>query len=415
MASGYSRTHRREAEAAAGAVRERRLSRTDGGPGTRGEMTPEQHAEACRSMSEQCLGIREALTLYPSGRQELEKAYGTVRKWREDAGKCRERLEKLTEDCIVQGEDPDTDGRVTRMRRRLRTSVLFMRDAQEQLSGLKQLYPETADRLERYGAAAAKRDEEALLAFSSAADCSTVNDAEDLLRARGFYRHQGDSPLAADERVSLHGMCTETAVRCGEQLERFFGRYPQLKGILDGFRSTDFREDGSVPEEYRGCTAYCRGTAVMMNTRFFSEPAALDERFAGELALGWVPPVPDRSYTAVRETARAAEIMLNTIRHQGEPRLSDRALEAARKAVFGDFAGPEADQAVRRYMSGLAADNPGCRPQPDGTAAEDSSYGANTEFYADAMGEALCSPAPREAAQAALQVTDQFIRERVRR
>ncbi|MCQ2568599.1 MAG: hypothetical protein MJ163_03310, partial [Alphaproteobacteria bacterium] len=72
-------------------------------------------------------------------------------------------------------------------------------------------------------------------AYPTAADCDSSQAATDYLRAKQYFNQDGGL-IVSDSNVDITALPTERAVAQAQQLERFFGDYPGLKGKFDGIK-----------------------------------------------------------------------------------------------------------------------------------------------------------------------------------
>lgn len=248
-------------------------------------------------------------------------------------------------------------------------------------SGAKEMLEKTA----RLNEAAKARNEAALEAFPSAADCRTAEQVEAWIGAKGFFKNDGDEEYETAGRVSMTGMTDAAAVKCGEYMDRLFSELPWAAGKLPGVRTAELSGDGAA-----GTTDGGTGI-VTLNTNFFGPGKNGEEKYRKAAEEDGLPPGTDLAGTVVHELTRSLESRMNSGPYSDT--VSDLVMEQVQKKLYGSYRDDVEDQ-VRAMISSRAA----------GSTDEGEVFGRNTEFLAEAVQEALCSAEPRDIAQTVLGV-----------
>lgn len=268
---------------------------------------------------------------------------------------------------------------------------------------------------EEYEEAVKERDSAVLSAFNSADECETAQEATDYLRAKGYFRGEGDDSYESDQKVEISKMTDANARACAVRMEKMMQDYPGLKGKLGGIDCHDFSINAG---DYTSTYGYANGTRVSFAQGYFGDSGKVPEGYRGDAAenykndvkSGFHPKGTSHDAIVDHEMAHAIEKLIKArAKDNGielfEGSVADTVMKRVQEKLYGSYETGKED-AVRRSVSRYAAVNKGINEN----GLENSSYGRNTEFLAEAMAEARCSDNPSEVALAVREVMEDMMR-----
>ena len=259
--------------------------------------------------------------------------------------------------------------------------------------------------IDKYEKAAKERDEAVLAAFPSAKDCTTTEEVEDYLKARGYFSNPMYPAVRNDRRIDLLQMSDENSRALAEHLDALADDYPWVVGEMGGVSC--LREGGF------GTWAFTDGySAVTFNSDYWGKYGdSIEKSFQKTCESDFHPPGLTSQSVIDHEFTHVMEQIINghpTFEH--DERYAD--YETASDYVMAKVAermgvgtSQKERQEIRRAVSRYSADNQGIKQGEDGSVWTDDSYGANTEFLAEAIAEARCSAQPRKIS---LMVLEEF-------
>ncbi len=271
-----------------------------------------------------------------------------------------------------------------------------------------------------YEEAAKKRDEAILAAFETPKDCETSDEVNDYLKAKGYYRHDGEDYSESDNRVDITKMLPEHAIAYAGRIDGIMQDYPWMKGKLNGIDCHDFMNDEKTTgNDYSKAYGYANGTHLSLAQGFYGDKTKVPkkyrhnvfESFAMDIMTGHHPKGLD--YTMVIDH-EFTHVMENIVQQEAEAkgiklldgRVANTVMQRVQEKLYGEYS-PEKENEVRKKVSGYAASNEGIDP----VFGENTSYGRNTEFLAEAMAEARGSEKPSEVSKVTREVFEELIKE----
>lgn len=268
---------------------------------------------------------------------------------------------------------------------------------------------------EEYEAAVKERDNAVLSAFNTADECETAQEVTDYLRAKGYFRGEGEDSYESDRKIEISKMTDANAKACAVRMEKMMQDYPGLKGALGGIDCHDFSKEH---EDLTGIYGFARGTHVSFAQGYFGDPEKVPEAFRGDVSAkyqkdvqsGYHPKGTDHASIVDHEMAHAIEKLIKArAKDSGielfEGSVANTIMKRVQEKLYGSYdAGKEGE--VRWKVSRYASVNQGI----DEDGWENKSYGRNTEFIAEAMAEARCSDNPSEVALAVREVMEDMMK-----
>jgi len=260
----------------------------------------------------------------------------------------------------------------------------------------------------KYEKAATKRNEETLKKFKSVDDCKTSEDVTNYLRAKGYFS-DGKSAYEVDTSVDLSAMSDENAKTMAKNIERMLDDYPKIKGKIAGVESHDFSKESNP--SLRNCYGFASGNNIYINEKHFGDAGSAKARedFENGVETGFHPKGTTMDYIYDHESTHVIEHLVNE--HLGGKKASDIVMQRVQERMDGKY-NPENDDYYRYQVSGYALENRGIERDKDGKIIKvDKVYGGNTEWLAEAMGEARTSKNPRPVAVAVREEFEKIMKE----
>lgn len=267
---------------------------------------------------------------------------------------------------------------------------------------------ETEKAVSEYGEYAKKRNEETLKRIKTPKDIKTVEDANDYLRAKGYF---GEGSFDVDEKVNLEGMETDLAVSTAQHIDGMFRDYPFLKGHAEGVLCLG-KKDGFHKYEDRIVYAYASGRKVVFSKDYYGDGSQIKSSFADDVEGRYSPKGVDHNSIVDHEFTHVMEYALNE--KLGKKRASDIVMRRVAQRFFNlaspEDVRPEHEYDVRSKVSRYSVENYGTKKDENGNLKY-KNYGMNTEFLAEAISEARCSKTPREVAVMAMEEFNKLAKE----
>ena len=265
----------------------------------------------------------------------------------------------------------------------------------------------------RNGYVDAIKEEEALILerLPSARRCRTAQDAIDYVSAKHWFGNwdadlnefqnregiEAAMPRPARSCYGLARLRDECAVNFVKSMDGMFEKYPMLKGCASELDSTMLR-----PGVYAQVDP--RSNVLTLSTSYFGERGeeALKYAWAKDEKASFHPRGLGYESIMTHELTHSLENKINA-GNSGGKRAADIVMERVSKRLYGDD-GIDHSGDIRKSVSGYAADNKGTRGNTE--------YGANTEFLAEAMSEAMSSRSPRKVAKMVQEELEGLMKER---
>ena len=333
-------------------------------------MTPEERQERREKQDERSRKTDEYLN--DSSEKAAYKELDRVRKKYDEA---RQEAQKLRDDFAVTA----------------------MQDPSKSIQDLKDEYEE----------AAKKRNELTLKAYPTAADCDSAQAVTDYLRAKQYFNQDGGS-IDADSNVELSSVKTERAVVIAEHIDKVMTDYPELVGKLTGVECHDMSNEPNHSTDF----AYAKDMLICFNERYYGENGELEKVFADARARqpAFSPAGVDHTYMLDHEITHAIEKLINRRLPNGEKagNIVMRRVIEKRNGTYDE----SLEKDVRAMVSDYASNNLGVKTDNSGNViSTDDNYGRNTEFLAEANGEARCSNDPSDIAKEAREELERLMKE----
>ncbi len=274
-----------------------------------------------------------------------------------------------------------------------------------------------------YEEAAEQRNKEVLDTFKSVSDCKTSQDVTDYLRAKGYFRKDGESAYAADMRTDLTKMKPVYAKACAGQIESIMEDYPWFKGYMEGVDCHDFlNDDGKVPgvkkEDLANAYGYADGRHFSFAEGFFGEADAVQEEFRHDPEKTYREDM-DHGYHPKGTDYRAAvdhemtHIMEKAIEENAKKKgmelyggsIANTVMKRVQEKLYGEY-DPEKEAKVRFEVSKYAFSNKWVQ----GKTAVDPQM-RNSEWLAEAMSDARCSTSPGKVSLAVKETLEELMKE----
>ncbi len=294
-----------------------------------------------------------------------------------------------------------------------------VKDCKAELEQIKSEEPETLKAArERYEELSRKRDEAILKAYPSPEACETSEEVENYLKAKGYYCKENEDAFEESGRVDIKKMNSDMARMCAMSVDRLMTDYPWIKGKLDGLECHDFSEDGNDKTNYMGYVVNS-GTMICLAQGYYGNASEVPEEYRNNAAEAWSkgvsngthPQGTDCSAIIDHESTHAMEnYMRKAAQKKGialfEGSVANTVMKRVQERLYGEYS-IDKESEVREGVSRYANNNPGYNE----TYGEWVDYGRNTEFLAEAMGEARNSKNPREIAKVTREVFEELMKE----
>lgn len=267
---------------------------------------------------------------------------------------------------------------------------------------------ETEKAVSEYGEYAKKRNEETLKRIKTPKDIKTVEDANDYLRAKGYF---GEGSFDVDEKVNLEGMKTDLAVSTAQHIDGMFRDYPFLKGYAESVLCLG-KKDGFHEYKDRVVYAYAQGRGVVFSKDYYEDGGKIKSGYAVDVEGQFHPKGVDHNSLVDHEFAHVMEHAINE--KLGSEKASDIVMRRVAQRFFNlaspEDVRPEHEYDVRSKVSRYSVENYGTEKDENGNLKY-KNYGMNTEFLAEAISEARCSKTPREVAAMAMEEFNKLAKE----
>ncbi len=264
-----------------------------------------------------------------------------------------------------------------------------------------------------------ERDKAVLEAYDSPADCKTSQEATDYLRAKGYFRKDGEDRFRSDQRIDIAKMTPDHGIAYAQQIDRMMKDYPWLKGEVDSVVCHDF----SGKKTLKGTYGYALGTNVSFAEGFYGDNKHIPKNFQGDAVELYKKDVKDGYHPAGTDYIGVVDheithVMEKVVKRKAEEkgiellegRVSNTIMQRVQERLYGKYSKKKEDK-IRSAISGYCVDNKGVKYNSLGYAKENKQYGRNTEWLAEAMTEARCSEHPSETAIAVKEEFEKLMKE----
>jgi hypothetical protein len=211
----------------------------------------------------------------------------------------------------------------------------------------------------------------------SIADCTTIEEVEDLIKSKGWFNVQTLNGKVYDtnESVSLQGIDLECAKSIYTTHERLFDKYPQLVGKLNSICKADIG-----PMTYADCNVGFGHGGIRVNWRYYKDAVFLEKRYQRDLAAGFHPVNTTWHSVVMHELGHAIDDYLSNTLHVAGMKNGHQA-----KYVSADMRAK-----VMRA----------CKMKVVDVGKEVSQYASKDHFewFAECFAEYMDSPNPRKVA-----------------
>ena len=235
--------------------------------------------------------------------------------------------------------------------------------------------------------------------FPNYEDCKSYEDIEDKLRANGCISDEKD--------VYFANIGVESAVMASKSIGEFYEKFPALKNKLGGIQ-TEWMEPGT----YAGSLGH---DTIYLNFEKFGSLEKMKEMFQKDVDKKYHPEGTDVRAILYHEMAHQMDSYLTTLLRADDRKkywlerknLSEVILDEVSEKLGADR------ERVKHAVSAYATKrSTSIDPSDDKSIDRVGFYnGHDTEFFAEAISEYLCSEHPRQVAVETFNVLQKYIKQ----